>query len=122
MLLIIILSLIASTNAFEVKICDCKKPTGIGLLTFSDGICEPATKVGKMRVNYKVMTDRKAAYNFPEFICSRWRNTKQITEHFLGQIIVIPERIAIDTSLIQCDIMRQSLRCGDDPMTKLDNK
>jgi hypothetical protein len=122
MLLPIIFSLIAFTTAFEVKLCDCTKPTGIGLLTFSDGTCEPATKVGKTRVNYKVMTDRKAAYNFPGFICSRWRNTKHVTENFLGQIIVVPERIAIDTSLIQCDIMRQSLRCGDDPMTKLDNK
>jgi hypothetical protein len=59
------------------------------------------------------MTDKKAAYNFPGFICSRWRNTKHITENFLGQLIVVPERIAIDTSAIQCDIMRQSLRCGD---------
>ena len=37
------------------------------------------------------------AYNFPEFICSRWRNTKHITEIFLGQLIVVPECIAIDT-------------------------
>lgn len=110
MLLPIIFSLIAFTTAFEVKLCDCTRPTGIGLLTFSDGPCEPATKIGKTRVNYKVMTDRKAAYNFPGFICSRWRNTKHVTENFLGQIVVVPERIAIDTSLIQCDI---NISCGN---------
>jgi hypothetical protein len=123
MLLFIFISLVVSTaHSFETTICDCSKPTGIGLLTFSDGICEPATKIGKTRVNYQVMTDRKAAYNFPGFLCSRWRNTKHVTKDFFGQTIVVPERIALDTSQIQCDIMRQSLRCGDDPMIKSDNK
>jgi hypothetical protein len=90
----------------------------MGLLTFADGNCEPATKPGKTRVNYQVMTDNKAAYNFPGFICSRWKNTKHITENFLGQVIVVPERIAIETSQVQCDIMRQSLRCEENPMIK----
>jgi hypothetical protein len=67
----------------------------MGLFTFSDGDCEPATKIGKTRVEYRIMTDKKVAYNFPEFICSRWRNTKHITENFLGQLIVVPECIAI---------------------------
>jgi hypothetical protein len=53
------------------------------------------------------MSDKKAAFYFPGFICSGWRNTKNITENFLGQLIVVPERITIDTSAIQCDIMRQ---------------
>ena len=57
------------------------------------------------RVEYRIMTDKKAAYNFLGFISSRWRNTKHITENFLGQLIVVPKRIAIDTSAIQCDIM-----------------
>jgi hypothetical protein len=64
----------------------------------------------------------KATYNFPGFICSCWRNTKHITENFLGQLIVVQERIAIDTSAIQCGIMRQSLRCGDNAMTNSENK
>jgi hypothetical protein len=68
------------------------------------------------------MTDKKAAYNFPGFICSRWKNTKHITENFLGQVIVVPERISIETSQVQCDIMRQSLRCEENPMIKTDNK
>jgi hypothetical protein len=41
------------------------------------------------------MTDKKAVYNFPGFLCSRWRNKKHITENCLDQLIVVPERIAI---------------------------
>ena len=37
MLSLFFLSLIVSTSAFEVTLCDCTKHTGIGLLTFSDG-------------------------------------------------------------------------------------
>ncbi len=86
MLLFTLIGLVASAFSFETTICDCSKPKGIGLLTFSDGICEPATKIGKTRVNYQVMTDRKAAYNFPGFIYSRWRNTKHVTEDFLDRL------------------------------------
>jgi hypothetical protein len=66
MLIIIILGLIFSSYAFEVKLCDCTRPTGIGLLTFANGNCEPATKTGKTPVNYQVMADKKRLIIFQE--------------------------------------------------------
>jgi hypothetical protein len=105
MLSLFFLSLIVSTSAFKVTLCDCTKHlTGIGLLTFSDGDCEPATKIGKTRVEYRIMTDKKQLIIFLDlYVLDGF--TKHITENFLGQLIIVPERIAIDTSAIQCDII-----------------
>ncbi|KZS05600.1 Uncharacterized protein APZ42_031171, partial [Daphnia magna] len=69
-----------------------------------------------------VMTDKKAAFNFPGYICGRWKSIKHITVNFGGQVITVPERIAMETTAIECNIMRQSKRCNESPMMKSENK
>ncbi|KZS01617.1 Uncharacterized protein APZ42_001675, partial [Daphnia magna] len=68
------------------------------------------------------MTDKKAAFNFPGYICGRWKSIKHITINFVGQVINVPERIAMETTLVECDIMRQSRRSNESPMMKSENK
>ncbi|KAK4014071.1 hypothetical protein OUZ56_026617 [Daphnia magna] len=38
------------------------------------------------------------------------------------QVITVPERIAMETTAVECDIMRQSRRCNESPMMKSENK
>ena len=113
---------LASVAAFSTTICNCNKPKGVGLLQFSDGSCEPAKRAEKTKVDYRVMTDKKAAFTFPGYICARWKAIKNITVNFVGQVIIVPERMAMETTAIECDIMRQSRRCNDNPMTRSENK
>jgi hypothetical protein len=42
------------------QLSGCTKHPGIGLLTFSDGDCEPATKIWKTRVEYRIMNEKKS--------------------------------------------------------------
>ncbi|KZS07218.1 Uncharacterized protein APZ42_029132 [Daphnia magna] len=42
--LVTLLLLLFSTNAFQITTCNCNKSSGVGLLQFSDGSCEPATR------------------------------------------------------------------------------
>ncbi|KAK4030834.1 hypothetical protein OUZ56_024220 [Daphnia magna] len=106
--LVTLLLLLSSTNVFQITTCDCNKPSGVGLLQFSDGSCKPATRNSNTKVDYRVMTDKKAAFNFPGYIC--------------GQVITVPELIAMETTAVECDIMRQSRRCNESPMMKSENK
>ncbi|KZS06384.1 Uncharacterized protein APZ42_030181 [Daphnia magna] len=119
--LVTLLLLLSSTNAFQITTCDCNKPSRVGLLQFSDGSCEPATCTPNTKSDYRVMTDKKAAFNFPGYICDRWKSIKDITIDFVGQVITVPERIAMETTAVECDIVRQSRRCNESSMMKSEN-
>ena len=73
-------------------------------------------------VQYEVYTEQREAVQFPAYVCGRWKMIKHITMTFFGNLVVVPEKIAIETTAAECQIMQQSLRCGEQPMTRVDNK
>ncbi|KAK4007014.1 hypothetical protein OUZ56_012168 [Daphnia magna] len=42
--------------------------------------------------------------------------------NFEGQVITVPKRIAMETTALECEKMRQSRRCNESPMMKSENK
>lgn len=120
---IIILLAASSVSAIVTTVCDCSKPITRGIIQFADGNCEANTETPPTTfVKYEVYTEQREAVKFPAFVCGRWKMIKHITVTFFGNIVVVPERIAMDTTPAECQIMQQSLRCGEQPMTNSDNK
>ena len=123
MLLYFLLCFALTTNGFEVTVCDCKSPTTVGLLKFSDNSCEPVTKTEiENEMEYSVFSQSKAVGKFPAYICARWKNIKIVSTNFFGQIITVRDKIALDTSEEECKIMQQAKRCNDNQMTLYENK
>ncbi len=73
-------------------------------------------------VEYSVFTQRPAALSFPAYICGRWKSIKLVTMTFWGDTIAVPDKIALDTSPEECQIMKGSKRCDGEPMTFADGK
>ncbi|EFX74023.1 hypothetical protein DAPPUDRAFT_109336 [Daphnia pulex] len=73
-------------------------------------------------VNYSVYTEKREELKFPGYICARWKQIKHITTSFFGQKVVVPDKIALETSPLECLTMYESRRCNEQPMTINDNK
>lgn len=115
--------MVSASLAVEKTVCECTNPTQVGILQFADGNCEAPAKPEQVTdVTYSVYTEQRAALTFPASVCGRWKQIRHITTNFLRQEIVVPDKVPMETSAAECQIMRQSLRCNDKPMTLSDNK
>ncbi|EFX67904.1 hypothetical protein DAPPUDRAFT_115033 [Daphnia pulex] len=94
-------------NALEVTVCDCEQASQKGILQFSDE---------------NLYTEKREELKFPGYICARWKQIKHITTSFFGQKVVVPDKIALETSPLECLTMYESRRCNEQPMTINDNK
>ena len=120
---IVLLILVSASSAISTTVCDCSNSVNTGILQFSDGNCEPTIEPPPSTlVQYEVYTEQREAVQFPAYVCGRWKMIKHITMTFFGNLVVVPEKIAIETTAAECQIMQQSLRCGEQPMTRVDNK
>ncbi|KZS10260.1 Uncharacterized protein APZ42_025311 [Daphnia magna] len=54
---------------------------------------------------YTLWTNRRSGIKFQGTICGRWTKINHITTDFFGQKIIVPETIALDTSVEDCNIM-----------------
>ena len=121
-LLLPFIALLSTAYAFQATVCDCSNPSQVGLLQFSDGVCEPSTKPVYNKVDYRIFTETRAAAVFPAYICGRWKLTKVITTNLFGQPTVVHDKIALDTSTDECKTMQETKRCEDQAMTFTDGK
>ena len=120
--LFLLFSFIGTRAAIEKTVCDCAAPLQVGILQFADSNCESEPKQKDIgEVDYEVYTEQRAALKFPAYICARWKLTKRVTMNLFGQVVVVPDKIALDTSAAACQIMQQSLKCDDESMTMKDN-
>lgn len=102
---------------FQTKVCDCTNGKTTGIIQFADGNCEPKmTKQEIFEVKYDVYTDIRGRIKFPAYICGRWKQIKHISQNFFGQVIVVPDKIALETTAEECRIMREGRRCDEHPM------
>ena len=86
-------------NALEVTVCDCEQASQKGILQFSDEECQPEKNENRTNaVNYSVYTEKREELKFPGYICARWKQIKHITTSFFGQKVVVPDKIALETS------------------------
>ncbi|KAK4017830.1 hypothetical protein OUZ56_033676 [Daphnia magna] len=110
-------------QAFETTVCDCSEPKNMGIIQFSDSNCKPETNTtDTMQVKYTVYSDERAAVKFPGFICAQWKNISRITKTFFGQLVIVPDKISIDTTPSEFYDMINNKKCGEYPMTFSDNK
>jgi hypothetical protein len=110
-------------TALEVTVCDCEQASQKGVLQFSDEDCQPEKNENRTNaVNYSVYTEKREELKFPGYICARWKQIKHITTSFFGQKVVVPDKIALETSPLECLTMYESRRCNEQPMTINDNK
>ena len=110
-------------QAFETTVCNCTEPTKIGILQFSDANCLPEINDEIANtVEYSIFSMKRAALKFPGYICAKWKNLRHITMNFFGQLVIVPEKISIDTSPNECNDMVHNKQCNGNLMTKVDNK
>ncbi|KAK4030293.1 hypothetical protein OUZ56_023281 [Daphnia magna] len=85
----------------------------MGIIQFSDSNCKPETNnTDTVQVKYTVYSDERAA----------WINIRRITKTFFGQLVIVPDKISIDTTPSECYDMINNKRCGEHHMTLSDNK
>ena len=114
---------VTSPVAFQVTVCDCSEPLQTGIIQFSDEDCHPEQKQADVHpVEYSVYTEIRGETKFPGFLCARWKQQKHITMSFFGQRVIVPDKIALETSPMECWTMYESRRCNDNPMTISENK
>ena len=117
-ILLFFLPFLLLSNQIQVKVCDCNNPKQLGILQFADGECEPEeNKQEKTDVEYEVFTDVRATIKFPAYICGRWKQIKHISTNFFGQIVVVPDKIPLETTAEECRIMQEGRKCNEFPMT-----
>lgn len=111
------------TTGFDATICNCTDPTSTGVIQFSDSSCETIIRrPDESPLKYAIYTEQREAVHFPAFVCARWKQRKTITMNFLGQLIVVPDKLAIETAATECKIMQQTLHCGDNLMIASNKK
>ncbi|KAI9555920.1 hypothetical protein GHT06_018452 [Daphnia sinensis] len=111
------------THSFETTVCDCAEPSNMGIIQFPDPDCRPKVNVtSAVAVRYVIYSDERAAEKFPGFLCARWRNIHRVTMTFFGQIVVVPEKIPIDSTVLDCYNMINKKLCGINEMTPADGK
>ncbi|KZS10357.1 Uncharacterized protein APZ42_025193 [Daphnia magna] len=90
-------------QAFETTVCDCSEPKNMRIIQFSDSNCKPETNnTDTVQVKYTVYSDEQAVVKFPGFICVQRINIRRITKTFFGQLVIVPEKISIDTTPSEC--------------------
>ncbi|KZS07329.1 Uncharacterized protein APZ42_028972 [Daphnia magna] len=105
-------------QAFETAVCDCSEPKNMGIIQFSDSNCKPETNnTDTVQVKYTIYSNERAAVKFPGFICAQWINIRRITKTFFGQLVIVPDKISIDTTPSECYDMINNKRCGEHHMT-----
>ena len=112
-----------TTVAIEATVCDCTTPAHMGILQFSDENCRPEEDLASaLPMTYAVYTEKRAEAKFPGQLCARWKIQKHVSVDFFGLTVVVTDKIALDTSLIECQIMYESHRCNDQQMKLVGNK
>ncbi|KAK4027236.1 hypothetical protein OUZ56_016248 [Daphnia magna] len=91
--------------AFETIICNCDNPSAKEHLRTNDENCPSLLKPTQKEVDYMLWTNRRAGNKFQASICGRWMTINHITTDFFGQQIIVPETVALETSLTECTIM-----------------
>ncbi|EFX78021.1 hypothetical protein DAPPUDRAFT_105644 [Daphnia pulex] len=112
-----------SSLALNATVCDCTKPLHMGILQFSDEDCRPEEDhSSSLTVKYSVYTERRAKAKFPGQLCARWKIQKHISVDFFGLVVIVTDKVALDTSFTECQIMYESHRCNDQLMVLKENK
>jgi hypothetical protein len=112
-----------SPLALNATVCDCTKPLHMGILQFSDEDCRPEEDhSSSLTVKYSVYTERRAEAKFPGQLCARWKIQKHISVDFFGLVVIVTDKVALDTSFTECQIMYESHRCNDQLMVLKENK
>ena len=110
-------------HAIEVTICDCSASAEKGILQFYDESCISEPIPNKTNeVKYEVYTEKREGIKFPGYLCAKWKQIKHVTTSFFGQKVVVPDKLSLETSPLECLTMYESRRCNEQPMTILDNK
>lgn len=110
-------------QAFETTVCDCSEPLRMGILQFSDANCRPKEiDKNSVQVKYGVYSEERAAAHFPGYICAKWKNIKHTTVSFFGQVVIVPDKISIDTTPSECNDMINHKKCNGNEMKASDNK
>ncbi|KAK4027108.1 hypothetical protein OUZ56_016124 [Daphnia magna] len=108
--------------AFETIICNCDNPSAKEHLRTNDENCPSLLKPTQKEVDYMLWTNRRAGIKFQASICGKWMKINHITTDFFGQQIIVPETVALETSLAECTIMAKTKRCNDIQMNLADDK
>ncbi|KZS06474.1 Uncharacterized protein APZ42_030058 [Daphnia magna] len=99
--------------AFETIICNCDNPSAKEHLQTNDENGPSLLKPTQKEVDYMLWTNRKAGIKFQASICGRWMKINHITTDFFGQQTIVPDTVALETSLTECTIMAKTKRCND---------
>jgi hypothetical protein len=117
------LSFTPATVSIEATVCDCTTPAHMGILQFSDENCRPEEDLSSaFPLTYVVYTEKRAEAKFPGKLCARWKIQKHVSVDFFGLTVVITDKIVLDTTLIECQIIYESHRCNDQQMKLEGNK
>ncbi|KAI9558428.1 hypothetical protein GHT06_015212 [Daphnia sinensis] len=114
--------LLSSTSAFQTFVCNCKNPIKTEHLRRQDDYCPAILDPAQKNVEYTLWTNRRSGIKFQGTICGRWTKINHITTDFFGQKIIVPETIALDTSVEDCNIMGKIKKCEDRQMHFVDGK
>ncbi|KAK4030937.1 hypothetical protein OUZ56_024362 [Daphnia magna] len=114
--------LLSSTSAFQTFVCNCKNPIKTEHLRLQDNDCPAILEPAQKNVEYTLWTNRRSGIKFQGTICGRWTKIKHITTDFFGQKIIVPETIALDTSVEDCNIMGKLKKCENRQMHFVDGK
>ena len=105
---------IQQTLIKEAVVCDFTNAEDVGILQFAYDDCSSILpKEQKVEVTYAVYTDQPEQERIAGFMCFRWVSTRHVTDTFLRQEIDVPDRVAIDTTPEECEIIRLRRTCGD---------
>jgi hypothetical protein len=117
------LSFTPATVSIEATVCDCTTPAHMGILQFSDENCRPEEDLASdLPVTYVAYNEKWAEAKFHGQLCARWKIQKHVSVDFYGLTVVVTDKMALDTSLIECQIMYESHRCNDQQMNLVGNK
>jgi hypothetical protein len=95
----------------------------MGILQISDEDCRPDDNTAAaIPVTYSVYTEKRAEAKFAGQLCARWKIQKHISVDFFGLTVVVSDKVALETSLSECQIMHETHRCNEHQMVLVGNK
>ncbi|EFX66266.1 hypothetical protein DAPPUDRAFT_116561 [Daphnia pulex] len=113
-----------SSLALNATVCDFSKPLQMGILQFSPEDSRPdEDHSSSLTLTNTPYTPKDAPrQNSLDNYVPDGRSKKKNSVDFFGLVVIVTDKVALDTSFTECQIMYESHRCNDQLMVLKENK
>ncbi len=121
---LLLLSFLFRVHPFNITICDCKDSQPKGFLKYSSNDCDfQISPLAPVPVYNDVFSTLPEITRFAGHTCTMWLEKKHIYTDFWGWQTSTQVRIPMETTVTDCEKMRDSRLCNTETMDYLgDNK